>query len=113
MDGDPEALLALLVDPSADKLVLCSHGELIGTVLERLVGRALDTGGQLDLAEGFGMDVGGERRPGSAQPLPPAAAAPRHPGQLLRRGGSAATSRPLRCQACSQIAAAGSCGGED
>lgn len=52
VDGDPEALLALLVDPGADKLVLCSHGELIGTVLERLVGRALDTGGQLTWPKG-------------------------------------------------------------
>jgi phosphohistidine phosphatase SixA len=46
VDADPDALLALLVDPSAGELVLCSHGELIGTVLERLVGRGLDTGGQ-------------------------------------------------------------------
>jgi hypothetical protein len=47
VDGDPEALLALLVDPAAAQAVVCSHGELIGTVLERLVGRGLDVGGQL------------------------------------------------------------------
>jgi hypothetical protein len=47
VDGDPEALLALLVDPAAAEAVLCSHGELIGTVLERLGGRGLDTAGQL------------------------------------------------------------------
>lgn len=46
VDGDPEALLAMLVDPAAAELVLCSHGELIGIVLERLVGQGLDVGGQ-------------------------------------------------------------------
>jgi phosphohistidine phosphatase SixA len=47
VDADPEALLALLVDPAAAEAVLCSHGELIRTVLERLGGRGLDTAGQL------------------------------------------------------------------
>jgi 8-oxo-dGTP diphosphatase len=39
--GDPAALLELLVDPKAGDLLVCSHGELIGTVLRRLVGREL------------------------------------------------------------------------
>ena len=42
VDADPAALLALLVDPAAAEAVPCSHGELIGTVLERLVGQGLD-----------------------------------------------------------------------
>jgi phosphohistidine phosphatase SixA len=42
VDGDPDWLLALLVDPSAARAVFRSHGELIGTVLERLVSRGLD-----------------------------------------------------------------------
>jgi phosphohistidine phosphatase SixA len=45
-DGDPDTLLALLLDPAAGDAVLCSHGELIGTVLERLAGRGLASGGQ-------------------------------------------------------------------
>jgi phosphohistidine phosphatase SixA len=31
----------LLVDPRAGELLVCSHGELIGTVLRRLVGEQL------------------------------------------------------------------------
>jgi 8-oxo-dGTP diphosphatase len=38
VDAEPDALLALLLDPAAAEAVLCSHGELIGTVLERLLG---------------------------------------------------------------------------
>ena len=63
MDGDPEALLALLVDPAAAQAVVCSHGELIGTVLERLVGRGLDVGGQLIWPKGCAwvLEVDGGR----------------------------------------------------
>jgi phosphohistidine phosphatase SixA len=52
VDSDPDVLLALLVDPAAGEAVLCSHGELIGTVLERLVGHVFDTGGQLTWPKG-------------------------------------------------------------
>ena len=39
VDADPDALLALLLDPAAGDVVLCSHGELIGAVLMRLLGQ--------------------------------------------------------------------------
>lgn len=42
VDADPAALVALLLDPAVGEAVLCSHGELIGAVLERLVGHDLD-----------------------------------------------------------------------
>jgi broad specificity phosphatase PhoE len=42
LDGDPDALVALLLDPAVGEAVLCSHGELIGTVLRRLIGHAVD-----------------------------------------------------------------------
>jgi hypothetical protein len=35
---DPTDLVALLLDPAAAEAVLCSHGELIGEALIRLVG---------------------------------------------------------------------------
>src|SRR5512133_1491321 len=42
VDADPAYLVALLLDPAVDAAVLCSHGDLIRTVLERLVGHDLD-----------------------------------------------------------------------
>lgn len=42
VDADPAGLVALLLDPVAAETVLCSHGELIGAVLERLVGAGLE-----------------------------------------------------------------------
>jgi broad specificity phosphatase PhoE len=38
VDADPAALVDLLLDPAAGDAVLCSHGELIGAALTRLVG---------------------------------------------------------------------------
>jgi 8-oxo-dGTP diphosphatase len=38
MDADSDGLVALLLDPAASEALLCSHGELIGTALKRLVG---------------------------------------------------------------------------
>jgi phosphohistidine phosphatase SixA len=38
-DGDPAGLVALLLDLAASKTVLCSHGELIGEALTRLIGQ--------------------------------------------------------------------------
>ncbi|HEX2374215.1 MAG TPA: histidine phosphatase family protein [Actinomycetota bacterium] len=42
VDADPAELLALLLDPAAGEAVVCSHGELIGAVLTRLLGQDLD-----------------------------------------------------------------------
>jgi 8-oxo-(d)GTP phosphatase len=42
VDADPDGLVALLLDPAATEAVLCSHGELIGKVVERLVGQLPD-----------------------------------------------------------------------
>jgi 8-oxo-dGTP diphosphatase len=47
VDADPDGLVGLLEDPAAGEAVLCSHGELIGAVLERLVGRGLVEDGDL------------------------------------------------------------------
>jgi hypothetical protein len=33
----PPTLVALLLDPAADEAVVCSHGELIGAALKRLL----------------------------------------------------------------------------
>ena len=52
VDADPAALAALLLDPAAGDAVLCSHGELIGAVLTRLVGRELADAGQLTWPKG-------------------------------------------------------------
>jgi phosphohistidine phosphatase SixA len=38
VDADPTDLVALLLDPASARAVLCSHGELIGAALTRLVG---------------------------------------------------------------------------
>jgi phosphohistidine phosphatase SixA len=38
-DGDPAGLVALLLDLAASETVLCSHGELIGEALTRLIGQ--------------------------------------------------------------------------
>jgi 8-oxo-dGTP diphosphatase len=38
--AEPAGLVTLLSDPAAGDTVLCSHGELIGLVLTRLVGQA-------------------------------------------------------------------------
>jgi 8-oxo-dGTP diphosphatase len=38
VDADPAGLVDLLLDPAAAEAVVCSHGELIGGALERLVG---------------------------------------------------------------------------
>jgi 8-oxo-dGTP diphosphatase len=42
VDADPAALVALLFDPAVGEAVLYSHGELIGTALQHLVGHDLD-----------------------------------------------------------------------
>jgi phosphohistidine phosphatase SixA len=42
VDADPTDLSALLLDPVAAEAVLCSHGELIGVALNRLVGEKLE-----------------------------------------------------------------------
>ena len=42
MDADPADLIALLLVPAATEAVLCSHGELIGAALIRLVGERFE-----------------------------------------------------------------------
>jgi broad specificity phosphatase PhoE len=42
VDADPAGLVALLLDPAASETVLCSHGELIGEALTRLLGQDVD-----------------------------------------------------------------------
>jgi broad specificity phosphatase PhoE len=44
VEADPAGLVALLLDPVFAGAVVCSHGELIGAALERLVGRDVDAG---------------------------------------------------------------------
>jgi phosphohistidine phosphatase SixA len=43
VDADPTDLVALLLDPAAAEAVLCSHGELIGAALIRLVGERFES----------------------------------------------------------------------
>jgi broad specificity phosphatase PhoE len=45
VDADSTGLVALLLDPAATEMVLCSHGELIGEALTRLLGHDLDGDG--------------------------------------------------------------------
>jgi hypothetical protein len=40
--ADPTDLVPLLLDPAAAEAVLCSHGELIGAALIRLVGERFE-----------------------------------------------------------------------
>ena len=42
VDADPTDLVALLLDPATARAVLCSHGELIGAALTRLVGERFE-----------------------------------------------------------------------
>ena len=42
VDADPNYLVAQLLDPAAAEAVLCSHGELIGAALIRLVGERFE-----------------------------------------------------------------------
>ena len=42
VDADPAGLVELLMDPATGETVLCSHGELIGAELTRLVGQHLE-----------------------------------------------------------------------
>ena len=42
VDASSTGLVALLLDPAASETVLCSHGELIGEALTRLLGHDID-----------------------------------------------------------------------
>jgi broad specificity phosphatase PhoE len=42
VDADSGELVTLLLDPAVGAAVLCSHGELIGAILERVGGHDLD-----------------------------------------------------------------------
>jgi 8-oxo-dGTP diphosphatase len=73
VDADPAALAALLLDPTAGEAVLCSHGELIGAVLTRLVGPDLADAGQLTWPKGstwvLGVDASQVRQTHYLPPL--------------------------------------------
>lgn len=73
MDADPADLVALLLDPAVDAAVLCSHGDLIRTVLERLVGHDLDDAVELAWPKGstwvLGVDDGRLRQRHYLPPL--------------------------------------------
>jgi phosphohistidine phosphatase SixA len=42
VDADPTDLVALMLDPATAEAVLCSHGELIGAALTRLVAEGFE-----------------------------------------------------------------------
>jgi phosphohistidine phosphatase SixA len=44
VDGDPDELVARLRDPASSGLAVCTHGEIIGAVFERLMADGLDPG---------------------------------------------------------------------
>jgi broad specificity phosphatase PhoE len=52
VEADPAGLADLLLDPAADETVLCSHGELIGAALTRLLEPELADIGQLTWPKG-------------------------------------------------------------
>jgi len=62
VDADPAGLVDLLLDTAANETVLCSHGELIGAALTRLLERDLADIGQLTWPKGstwvLEMDAG-------------------------------------------------------
>jgi len=52
VEADPAGLADLLLDPAADETVLCSHGELIGAALTRLLEPNLADVGELTWPKG-------------------------------------------------------------
>jgi phosphohistidine phosphatase SixA len=46
VDATADGVLALLADPTLRHAVLCTHGELIGRVFDRLIGDGLDLPGR-------------------------------------------------------------------
>ena len=73
VDGDPVGLVELLVDPAAEGAVLCSHGELIGAALTRLLAPRLPEVGELGWPKGstwvLEVDQGRVRRTQYLAPL--------------------------------------------
>jgi phosphohistidine phosphatase SixA len=71
VDADPAGLVALLLDPAAAEAVVCSHGELIGAALVRLVGERFE-GDSLSWPKGstWVLEVAGGRVE-DARYLPP------------------------------------------
>ena len=92
VDADPAQLLALLQDPQLQDTAVCTHGEVIGQVLTRLVtdGLAVDQPLQWPKGSTWLLD-GANRRLTHARYLPPLVLAParsmaRHRGaNSLRR----------------------------
>jgi phosphohistidine phosphatase SixA len=46
VDATADGVLELLADPAIRRAVLCTHGELIGQVFDKLVAEGLDLGGR-------------------------------------------------------------------
>jgi broad specificity phosphatase PhoE len=73
VEADPAGLADLLLDPAADETVLCSHGELIGAALTRLLEPDLADIGQLTWPKGstwvLEMDAARIRRTRYLPPL--------------------------------------------
>src|SRR4029450_4386078 len=100
--ADPAALVALVLDPAVGEAVLCSHGELIGAVLERLVGHDLDDDVELAWPKGstwvLAVDDGHLRQhryvPPPPPPPPPLRAATAPPPRRRGRWGGARDGHP-------------------
>jgi 8-oxo-dGTP diphosphatase len=59
VDAAADGVLELLDDPAVRHAVLCTHGELIGQVFDRLVAEGLDLGGRPRWPKGSTWVLGG------------------------------------------------------
>ena len=76
VDADPAGVLALLEDPQLSDAVVCTHGEVIGQVLTRLVADGLAVDQPLTWPKGSTWLLQGDNgRPAHARYLPPLALA--------------------------------------
>src|SRR6266516_1849854 len=73
VDADVDLAVALLLYPRADDVVLCTHGELIGPMLDRLRGLGAPLGDGASWPQGIGLGAGGGGWSGHHGHLSPAA----------------------------------------
>ena len=59
VDATADGVLELLADPAGRHAVLCTHGELIGQVFDKLVAEGLDLGGRPRWPKGSTWVLGG------------------------------------------------------